>query len=68
VDFFAATAQVRLWHGPELPSGALYDCYRVSSGLKPGEPFGPEVTHLGPKALLFAVMHAAELMSKTCYT
>jgi len=34
---FPCTAgAVHTWHGPEVPSDVLYDCYRVSSGLKPG--------------------------------
>jgi len=54
---FAASAQVSYWHGPEVTSGALYDCYRMSSGLKPDRAFGPVLTHLGPQPSDFAVTH-----------
>jgi len=45
----AAPAQVGSWHGPEAPSGALYDCYRMSSGLEPDRAFGPELTRTRPR-------------------
>jgi hypothetical protein len=44
VHFYCCTAGVRCWHGPEASSGALYDCYRMSSGLKPDSAFELKLT------------------------
>ena len=59
---FPCTAgAVHTWHGPELPSDVLYDCYRMSSGLKPDRAFGPELTLTGRKRL-FDVPQFSQLL------